>query len=177
MATHEQYEKAKSYNTEPLYSSLIDTLKINFFHIQSIVIETNTLMRWPSVPKKHPGSGSVCFHVRPWLSPRNEMSLWFAVFPGSSDGKVSACNVGDLGSIPGLGRSPGEGNGNPLQYPCLENSMDGGEWLGHSPWGHRVDMTDRLTHWKIHKEHVHSLMNEANAGNPYSSQEIKYDIG
>ena len=72
------------------------------------------------------------------------MSLWFAVFPGSSDGKVSACNVGDLDSIPGLERSPGEGNGNPLQYPCLENSMDGGEWLGHSPWGHRVDTTEHL---------------------------------
>ena len=42
------------------------------------------------------------------------MSLWFAVFPGGSDGKVSACNAGDLGSVPGLGRSPGEGNGNPL---------------------------------------------------------------
>ena len=45
-------------------------------------------------------------------------------FPGSSDGKVSAYNVGDPGSIPGLGRSPGEGNGNPLQYSCLENLMD-----------------------------------------------------
>jgi len=41
---------------------------------------------------------------------------------------VSACNTGDLGSIPGLGRSPGEGNGNPLQYSCLENPMDGGAW-------------------------------------------------
>ena len=49
-------------------------------------------------------------------------------FPGGSDSKVSARNVGDLGSIPGLGRSPGEGNGNPLQYSCLENSMDGGAW-------------------------------------------------
>ena len=47
-------------------------------------------------------------------------------FPGGSDGKESACNVGDLGSIPGSGRSPGEGNGNPLQYSCLENSMDRG---------------------------------------------------
>ena len=45
-------------------------------------------------------------------------------FPGSSEVKASACNVGDLGSIPGLGRSPGEGNGNPLQYSCLENPMD-----------------------------------------------------
>ena len=49
-------------------------------------------------------------------------------FPGGSDGKVSACNVEDLGSIPGLGRSPGEGNANLLQYPCLENPMNGGAW-------------------------------------------------
>ena len=48
------------------------------------------------------------------------------ISPGGSDGKVSACNAGHLGSIPGWGRSPGEGNGNPLQYSCLENSMDGG---------------------------------------------------
>ena len=47
-------------------------------------------------------------------------------FPGGSDGKASVYNVGDLGSIPGSGRSPGEGNGNPLQYPCLENPMSGG---------------------------------------------------
>ena len=46
--------------------------------------------------------------------------------PGGSDGKESACNVGDMGSIPGSGRSPGEGNGNPLQYSCLENPMDKG---------------------------------------------------
>ena len=45
-----------------------------------------------------------------------------------SDGKASAYNTGDLGLIPGLGRSPGEGNGNPLQYSCLENPMDGGSW-------------------------------------------------
>ena len=49
-------------------------------------------------------------------------------FPGGSDGKASACNVGDPGSIPGPGRTPGEGNGNPLQYSCLKNSMDGGAW-------------------------------------------------
>ena len=49
-------------------------------------------------------------------------------FPGSPDGKENACNAGDLGSIPGLGRSSGEGNGNPLQYSCLENSMDRGAW-------------------------------------------------
>ena len=49
-------------------------------------------------------------------------------FPGGSDGQESACNAEDLGSIPGLGRSPGEGNGKPLQYSCLENLMDGGTW-------------------------------------------------
>ena len=49
-------------------------------------------------------------------------------FPGGSDDKASAYNAGDLGSIPGLGRSPGEGNGNPLQYSCLENPMDGEAW-------------------------------------------------
>ena len=49
-------------------------------------------------------------------------------FPGSSDGKVSAYNAGDPGSIPGSGRSPGEGNGTPLQYSYLENPMDGRAW-------------------------------------------------
>ena len=49
-------------------------------------------------------------------------------FPDGSEIKASACNAGDLSSIPGLGRSPGEGNGNPLQYSCLENPMDGGAW-------------------------------------------------
>ena len=49
-------------------------------------------------------------------------------FPGGSDSKESAYNAGDLGSIPGSGRSPGEGNGYPLQYSCLENPMDRGAW-------------------------------------------------
>ena len=61
-------------------------------------------------------------------------------FPGSSDDEVSACNVGDLGSIPESGRSPGEGNGNPLQYSCLENSMR--SLVGYSPWDLKeLDMT------------------------------------
>ena len=49
-------------------------------------------------------------------------------FPGGSDGKASAYNAGDPSSIPGLGRSPGEGNDNPLQYSCLKNPIDGGSW-------------------------------------------------
>ena len=50
-------------------------------------------------------------------------------FPGSSDGKETAYNAGDPDSIPGLGRSPGGGHGNPLQYSCLENSMNRGAWF------------------------------------------------
>ena len=52
----------------------------------------------------------------------------YLCFPGGSEVKASAWNAGDLGSIPELGRSPGEGNGNPFQYSCLENPMDGGAW-------------------------------------------------
>ena len=57
-------------------------------------------------------------------------------FPGGSGGKQSACNAGDPGSIRGLGRSPGEGDGNPLQYSCLGNYVDRGDWrAGCSPRG------------------------------------------
>ena len=55
-------------------------------------------------------------------------------FPGGSEVKASACNAEDLGSIPGSGRSPGEGNGNPLQYSCLENPMGGGAWWATGAW-------------------------------------------
>ena len=62
-------------------------------------------------------------------------------FPCGSSGKESTCNAGNLGWIPGLGRSPGEGKGYPLQYSGVENSMD------YSPWGHKEsDMTERLSH-------------------------------
>ena len=53
---------------------------------------------------------------------------WYNIVPGGSDGKVSAYNVGDPGSVPGLGRYPGEGNGNPLQYSCLGNLVNRGAW-------------------------------------------------
>ena len=59
-------------------------------------------------------------------------------FPCGSAGKECACNVGDLVSIPGSGRSPGEGNGNPLQYSCLENPVArGARWATYSSWGHK----------------------------------------
>ena len=64
-------------------------------------------------------------------------------FPGGSGGKASACNGGDLGLIPGLGRSPGAGNGNPLQYSGLENSVDRGDWRAvHGVAKSRTQLSD-----------------------------------
>ena len=69
----------------------------------------------------------------------------FLGFPGGSDGKESTCNVGDLGSIPGLGRSLGGGHGNPLQYSSLENPHGHRSLVGCSPWGCKEsDMTEVL---------------------------------
>jgi len=73
----------------------------------------------------------------PWRRDRL-LTPVFLGFLGGSDSKEFTCNARDLGSIPGLGRSPGEGNGYPLQYSGLENSM-----AGYSPWGHReLDTTE-----------------------------------
>ena len=69
-------------------------------------------------------------------------------YRGGSNGKESACNAGGPGSIPGSERSPGEGNGNPLQYSCLKNPHGQGSLVGHIPWGHKEsDMTEQLTHF------------------------------
>ena len=66
-------------------------------------------------------------------------------FPGGTDGKESACGEGDLGLIPGLGRSPGGGLGNPLQYSYLENPQGLRSLVGCSPWGSiELDMTEQL---------------------------------
>ena len=80
-------------------------------------------------------------------------------FPGDSDSKESACNVGDPDSIPGLGRSPWGGHSNPLQYPCLENPHGQRSLVGYSPWGPiELDMTEGL------KQHsTYSLYKKANS--------------
>ena len=70
----------------------------------------------------------------PWWSHSSILELLTPVvlgFPGGSDSKESACNEGDLGLIPGLGRSPGEGHGNPLQYSCLENLHEQRSLVGY----------------------------------------------
>ena len=83
--------------------------------------------------------------------PRHTLSLesgttnLYMNFPGGSDGKASVYSVRDLGSIPGLGRFPGEGNGNPLQYSCLENPMDGGAWCRLLSMGSQRVGHDRAT--------------------------------
>ena len=63
-------------------------------------------------------------------------------FPGGSDSKESCCNAGNLGSIPGLGRSPEGGHGNPLQYSCLENPRGQRSLAGYSPWGRKQSDTN-----------------------------------
>ena len=75
-------------------------------------------------------------------------------FPGGSEVKASACNEGDLGSITGSGRCPGEGNGNPLQYACLGNPMDGGAW-----WAtvHGVAKSWRRLSERLHSVLIHRL--------------------
>ena len=95
--------------------------------------------KWQPTPVPLPGKSHGLRNLvgySPWgykeLETTERLHVLFVTFwegfPGSSDGKESACNGGHLGSIPGLGRSPGEGNGNVLQYSCLENPMDRGVW-------------------------------------------------
>ena len=101
----------------------------------------------------------------PGLIPELEVSLErdrlpspvFLGFPGGSDNKESACNVGDLGLIPGLGRSPGGGHGNPLQYSCLENPHRQRSLVGYSPWGHKdLDLTEQLSVRACTHTHTHT---------------------
>ena len=91
---------------------------------------------WPfSIPKGSKVAWPFLKFLYPWYSNPlpGPACIWVLLvykrgFPGGSEGKASVCNAGDLGLIPGSGRSPGEGNSNPLQYSCLENPMDGGAW-------------------------------------------------
>ena len=81
---------------------------------------------------------------------KKKKTLWSLLknsFPGGSAGKESTCSTGDLGLIPGLGRSPEGRLGNPLQYSCLESPHGQRSLAGYSPWGHKaLDMTEHSTH-------------------------------
>ena len=86
-----------------------------------------TIHKRPNVETTH--------NIHQWMDEQNAVSIYLSIHPHNEmglfwwlDGKESACNAGEPGSIPVLGRSPGEGNGNPLQYTCLENAMDRGAW-------------------------------------------------
>ena len=113
-----------------------------------------TLMRFSGFPGSSAGKESVCsrkpqFHSWvgkiSWRRDRLPTPV-FLGFPGSSDGKESASNVGDLGLITGLGRSPGGGRGNPLQYSCLENPHGQRTLVDYHPWGRKEsDRTERLS--------------------------------
>ena len=89
--------------------------------------------------------------------------------PCGSDYKESTCNAGDTGSTHGLGRSPGEGHGYPLQYFHLWNPMDRGAWQGCSPWGCRESYTTEHVHTHTHNPHTH-----ARAPDPHS-QRVGHD--
>ena len=77
-------------------------------------------------------------------------------FPCGSDGKESTYKVGDLGSTPGLGRSPGERHGNPLQYPCLENPHGQRSLVDYSPWGH-IELNTMSDLGTAHGATLHAL--------------------
>ena len=95
----------------------------------------------------------MCTYLKiPWRRDKLPTPV-FTGFPGGSDGKESTCNEGDLVLIPGFGRSPEGGHGNPLQYFCLENPHGQRSLVGYSPWGHKeLDMTEQLS--TAQKQHV-----------------------
>ena len=84
-----------------------------------------------------------------------DKAMGFLGFPGGSVSKESTCNAGDLGSIPGLGRSPGGGHGNPLQCSCLDSAYEQRSSVGYNPWGRKEsDTTKRLSTCSFSSSHI-----------------------
>ena len=102
-------------------------------------------LQWTWSPRKHRGKAlryragmrrDRTVEALDWMALNNERVSVLKGVPGGSHSKESPCKEGDLGWIPVSERSPGKGNGNTLQYSCLENSMDRRAWWAYSPWGH-----------------------------------------
>ena len=93
-------------------------------------------------------------YQKPHKKKQKEMTFHFSRYSVSPAGKESACNVGDLGSVPGLAKSPGGGHGNPLQHSCLQNSHGQRSLVDYSPWGLKgLDTTERPS-----TQHKYSIM-------------------
>ena len=118
---------------------------LHLFFLGMVSIPVSCTMSWTSV---HSASDTLSIRSNP-LNLFVTSTVYRGGFPGGAEVKASACNVGDLGSIPGSGWSLGEGNGNPLQYSCLENPMDGGAWWatvhGSQSWTRLSDFTFTFT--------------------------------
>ena len=108
------------------------------------------LLKWWSIWLLLWGTEQTTGFVAPFLSQWISLGYAKCFFPGGLDCKASAYNAGDLSSIRGLGRSPGEGNDNPHQYSCLENPRDRRSLVGYSPWGRKESDT---AEW-VEKAHV-----------------------
>ena len=112
------------------------------FHSSAPRTRTYTCLK--GSPEIHTGKflWAGLFHML--MSERIISTIWGKGSPGGSVGKESTCNMGDLGLTPGLGRSPGGGNGNPLQYSCLENPMNRGAWRAavHGVTKNRIQLND-----------------------------------
>ena len=127
------------------HSSKLTTCEL-IYQLYQLVLFLPLFHRCRNSGRKFPGSPVVrtaCYHCQRW-----GFDPWLRGFLGGSDGKASACDAEDLGLIPGLGRSPGEGNVNPLQYFCLENPMEGEAWWAtYSLWGRKESDTTGQLHF------------------------------
>ena len=131
-----------SFHRYPQHRSRFIWLAIFWFCFHGIDPFSCSLKVVSSQGKQNCPSFSIKAQTFKWLGPAQVTRG----FPGGSDGEESSCSAGDPGSIPGLGRSPGEENGNPLQDPCLEKSHGQRSLVGCNPWGSKESgTTERLT--------------------------------
>ena len=149
-------QSGRTPDTEQPGGSL-DVHKRNF--TSKVFLGRGILESWQSLSEAPLWTGQG--NLRDALRKGSPKAIWG--FSGGSDGKASLCSAGDQGSIPGLGRSPGEGNGSPLQYSCLENPMDGGAWWAtvHGVANSRIWLSDFTFHFQGHLENLSIPGNQA----------------